>query len=163
MDTQLLIDTLSRVIHVATAITLVGGSAFMLLVLMPAAQNLSDEQHDRLRTALTARWKRFVHVGVTLFLISGIYNYYRAIPSHKGDALYHALLGTKMLIALVIFFIAAALVGRSTGLEAIRRKRTLWLKVLLVAALIVVTISGFLKVRGPQPPAEDRVPATQTS
>ncbi|WP_417738772.1 hypothetical protein [Rosistilla oblonga] len=159
MDTQLLLDTLSRVIHVATAITLVGGSAFMLLVLIPAAQNLSDEEHDRLRTGLIARWKRFVHIGVTLFLISGLYNYYRAIPSHKGDGLYHALLGTKMLIALVIFFIAAALVGRSAKLEPIRRKRTLWLKVLLICALIVVTISGFVKVRGPQPPAAAQAPA----
>lgn len=162
MDTQLLIDTLSRIVHVATAITLVGGSVFMLLVLIPAAKKLSDEQHEILRGALTARWKRFVHIGVTLFLISGFYNYYRAIPSHKGDPLYHALIGTKMLIALLIFFIAAALVGRSAKLEPIRRKRSLWLKVLVTAALIIVTISGFVKVRGPQTPAVENVPTTQT-
>lgn len=144
---MLILDIVSRVVHVGTAITLVGGSAFILLVLMPSAKALSEEAHDQLATGIFGRWKKIVHVGVLLFLLSGFYNYYRAIPKHDGDGLYHALLGTKMLLALVVFFLAAALVGRSEKLEGIRRQRAKWLRVMLVIATVIVVISGFVKVR----------------
>jgi len=143
-----IVDVLSRVVHVGTAITLIGGSAFMLFVLLPAAKQLSDEAHDQLAAAIGSRWKRFVHIGILLFLVSGFYNYMRAIPLHRGDGLYHAMVGTKILVALVVFFLAAALVGRSEKLAAIRSNRGKWLKVLVLLAAIIVAISGFVKVRG---------------
>ena len=154
---MLIIDIVSRITHVLTAITLVGGSLFTLLVLMPAAKELADDAHNQLAASITGRWKRFVHGGVLLFLVTGFYNYFRAIPSHKGDSLYHALVGTKILLALGIFFLAAALVGRSAKLEPIRKNRATWLKVLVLLAITVVSISGFVKVR--------RIPdvSTQTS
>ena len=87
------LDIVSRIVHVGTAITLVGGSAFILLVLMPSSRELADDASDKLSVAIMGRWKRFVHVGVLLFLVSGFYNYIRAIPNHRGDGLYHALTG----------------------------------------------------------------------
>lgn len=146
-----IVDTVSRIVHIATAITLIGGSVFILLVLTPAAKQLPDEPHSQLAEAIRTRWKRFVHLGILLFLVSGVYNYVRAIPNHRGDSLYHALLGTKMLLALGIFFLAAALVGRSKKLEPIRQARCRWLKVLVLLAAVVVGISGYLKVRGVPP------------
>ncbi len=148
-----LLDVLSRIVHVGTVIALVGGSVFTLLVLMPSAKLLPAEAHDQLAAAVKSRWKRFVHLGVLLILISGFYNYFQAIPNHKGDGLYHALVGTKILLALVVFFIAAALVGRSAKLQAIRDNKQRWLSVLVLLATIIVVISGFVKVRGtPTPP-----------
>lgn len=147
------LDTISRIVHIGTAIVLVGGSVFTLMVLMPAAKNLSDEPHSQLADAITGRWKRFVHIGVVLFIVSGGYNYYRALANHQGDALYHALLGLKMLLALGVFFLAAALVGRSKKLEPIRRARGTWLKILVVLAAVIVAISGYIKVRGIPTPA----------
>ena len=143
-----ILDTVSRIVHIGTAIVLVGGSVFTLMVLMPAAKNLPDEPHRQLAEAITGRWKRFVHIGVLLFIVSGVYNYVRALANHQGDALHHALLGSKMILALGVFFLAAALVGRSTKLEPIRRARCTWLKVLLVLAAVIVAISGYVKVRG---------------
>ena len=142
------VDIASRIIHVGTAITLVGGSMFMLWVLMPSVSALTEEDRRKLHHSVIGRWKKFVHIGITLFLASGIYNYVRAVPNHRGDGLYHALLGTKMLLALVVFFLAAALVGRSSGLEPIRQNRQKWLRVLVSIALVIVAISGFVKVRG---------------
>ena len=120
---------------------------------MPAAKQLSEQSHDQLSAAVKGRWKRFVHIGVVLFLVSGFYNYWRAIPLHQGDGLYHALVGTKMLLALGVFFIAAALVGRSPKLESIRRQRGTWLTVMVLLAATIVAISGFVKVRGLPPTA----------
>ena len=82
-----ILDTISRIVHIGTAIVLVGGSVFTLMVLMPAAKKLPDEPHAQLAEAITGRWKRFVHIGIALFLLSGGYNYYRALADHQGDAL----------------------------------------------------------------------------
>ncbi|MEZ6138572.1 MAG: hypothetical protein R3C53_27125 [Pirellulaceae bacterium] len=143
------IDIVSRIVHVSTAIVLVGGSVFTLLVLSPALGTLSDDVRRSFSEAISGRWKRFIHIGILLFLVTGFYNYIQAIPNHKGDGLYHALLGIKMLSAFVIFFIASALVGRSAGMERMRTNRVFWLKLLVLLAAVIVAISGFVKVRGP--------------
>ncbi|RMF42491.1 MAG: hypothetical protein D6753_07415 [Planctomycetota bacterium] len=142
------LDVLSRIVHVATAITLVGGTAFLRLVLIPIAERLPEESHKQLSAAIQTRWKRFVHAGILLFLLSGFYNYMRAIPLHKGDGLYHALIGTKILLALAVFFLASALVGRSPAFDSLRQAKRRWLAILLGLALAIVCISGYLKVRG---------------
>lgn len=143
-----LLDTISRIVHIATAITLIGGSVFALCVLMPSLKALSDDSRQQFAAAINGRWKRFVHGGILLFLLSGFYNYFRAMPAHKGDGLYHGLLGTKMLLAFAIFFFASVLVGRSAGTAGMRANRGKWLSVIVVLAAIIVGISGFLKVRG---------------
>lgn len=162
MDSLLFIDTLSRIVHVSTAIVLVGGSVFMTFVLLPTAEQLSAGEHDKLRGLINGRWKRFVHAGILLFLVTGFYNYYQQMDKHKGDGLYHALVGTKILLALGLFFIASALVGRSAAFESMRASRAKWLKIMVLLAAIIVGISGFVKVRGPVINTES-LPANSTT
>ena len=153
-----ILDVISSIVHVLTAITLIGGSVFMAFVLGPAANALGDEAHDKLREQVIPRWKKFVHGGIALFLISGLYNYMVMIPKHNGDGLYHGLVGTKMILALGIFFIGSALVGRSKSFEGMRAQRPKWLKILVLLAVIVVGISGFVKVRGIPETTADSAP-----
>jgi uncharacterized membrane protein len=162
VDSQLLIDVVSRIVHVSTAIALVGGSVFMVFVLLPAARQLSAEQHDRLRGLVNQTWKRYVHTGILLFLVTGFYNYFRQMPLHKGDGLYHGLVGTKIILALVIFFIASVLVGRSATFEWMRTGREKWLKIIVLLAAIIVAMSGFVKVRGPKAKLAEIQPGGQT-
>ena len=140
MEPQLLIDVLSRWVHVGTAIVILGGSVFMRFVLMPAADRLPDEAHNTLREGVLATWRKFVMIGIGLFLLSGFYNYIRAIPLHRGDGLYHALMGTKIILAFAVFFLASALTGRSAALEPIRQRRKLWLTVTILLAAIVAAL-----------------------
>lgn len=151
MENQLWLDVLSRFTHVSTAIALMGGSIFILWVLIPSSTQLLDAEHQKLQEAVSSRWKRFIHLGILLFIASGFYNYFRAMPNHKGDGLYHALVGVKMILALGVFFIASALVGRSKGLAFVREKRVFWLRLLVTVAFVIVGISSFVKVRGPGP------------
>jgi len=153
MELQLFIDTVSRVTHVSTAIALVGGTVFVLFVLIPATSTLLDTEEKTLRANVQQRWKRFVHVGIFLFIVSGFYNFIAALPSHKGDGLYHALIGTKIILAFAMFFIASVLVGRSSAFHTMRQNRVFWLRILVLLAFSIVVISGFAKVRGtPQKP-----------
>ena len=140
---EFVLAVLSRWVHVGTAIVLVGGTSFMKLVLVPGIPGHSPE----LMTAIRKRWKRFVHGGIGLFILTGFYNYIRAMPEHKGDGLYHALIGTKIILAFAVFFIASALVGRSTGTQKFRDKSGSWMAVVLLLMAVIVGISGVLKVR----------------
>jgi hypothetical protein len=110
-----------------------------------------------------AKWKMFVHGGIALFLVSGFYNYLVVLaPQHKGDKLYHALMGTKILLALVIFFLSSALVGRSKAFAGMRANPKLWQTVILALAAVVIGISGYAKVTlKPHANAAQTAPAGQ--
>jgi uncharacterized membrane protein len=149
-----IVSLISRWTHIGTAIVLVGGTVFLRFVLAPAAAQLSDDQHVKLKELVMGTWKKFVHAGIGLFLASGFYNYIVVqAPKHKGDGAYHGLMGGKMLLALVIFFIASALVGRSKAFEGMRKTSKFWQLVMIVLAAVIVGISGYLKVRDSLPVA----------
>lgn len=142
------VDVASRLIHVLTAIVLLGGSTFMLLVVLPTLQSSDEETRSKIASGLRGIWKRYVHAGIALFLISGFYNYFKAMPQHKGDGLYHALVGTKIILALAVFFLASALVGRSSAFEGMRTNSSKWLKILCLLGIVIVAMSSFVKIRG---------------
>ncbi len=135
-----------RWIHIGSAITVVGGTVFTLFVLLPAAKEILHEEHLKLRAAVLKRWKWFVHIGIALFLISGLYNYLVVMrPLHKGDGLYHGLMGAKFLLALGVFGLAEMLVGRSKAAEKLRHNASKFLTINLALAVIIVMLSGFLR------------------
>jgi uncharacterized membrane protein len=146
MEQGLIVDVLSRWVHVGTTIVLVGGSVFLRFVLMPAAAELPDADEQALRARVVSIWRKFVGIGIGLLLLSGLYNYWRAVPLHKGEGAYHALIGTKMLLALVVFFLASALTGRAQAFERLRENRKKWLAVTIVLAATVVGLGGIAKV-----------------
>ncbi|WP_199756807.1 hypothetical protein [Tautonia sociabilis] len=157
------LDVLSRWVHVGTAIVILGGSVFLRFVLIPAAEGLPEDEHQALRDRLLARWRRFVFAGIALFLLSGLYNYLAvSLPRHRGDGLYHGLMGLKILLALAVFFLASALAGRSKAFEGIRRANRNWLSVTLVLGFAIVALSGFLKVARPgaSPPPASSAPSS---
>ena len=163
MDNVSAMDVISRFIHVGTAIVMVGGTVFMRFILMPAAVELPQAEHDLLRQRLLARWKRVVHSGIVLLLLSGGYNYWLAIRLHRGDGLYHGLVGTKILLALVVFFIASVLIGRSAAFEKLRQNRAQWMGLIVLLATVIVGLSGFVKVRGVVTKPLDKIEIQKTN
>ncbi|WP_240928018.1 hypothetical protein [Thalassoroseus pseudoceratinae] len=146
---RIVFDVLSRWLHVFFAIVLLGGGIFIRFVLQPAASELPEDQHAALHSRVMARWKRLVMITIGLLLLSGFYNYIVVmIPKHKGDGLYHGLMGGKMILAFVVFFLVSALTGKSAGLQKIRDNSRLWTTVTVVLGTIIVLIAGFLKIRG---------------
>ncbi len=165
MDDLLPLNVLSRWIHVGTVIVLVGGSVFMRFVLLPSASQLSEDQHNRLRDLVMSKWRKFAGIGIGLLLLSGFYNYIVvAIPQHKGDGLYAGLLGIKIILAFVVFFLISALTGRSKRLEGIRDNSARWLSITILLAAIIVAISGYVKVavKPTQSAGENNVPTQST-
>lgn len=144
MDSGLIISLVSRFLHVGTAIVLVGGTTFLRLVVHPALVT----SHPELLSDLRQRWKKFVHAGIGLFLLTGFYNYLVVgIPAHKGDPVYHMVVGTKIILALFVFFIASVLVGRSAGTQKFRDQAPKWTGIMLLVSFLIVGMSSFVKVR----------------
>lgn len=149
---MLLIDYLSRLTHISMAILLLGGVLFKLSMLIPVLEDLSSPGVSAgsarwVTRRIHERWKYIVHLGITLFLLSGFYNYFRAIPNHRGDVFYHALLGTKMLLAFALFFFASVMVGKSPRFESWRQGNGWPLRLICVLGVIIVLISSFVRVR----------------
>lgn len=143
MDTDFLLALISRWIHVGTAIVLVGGTSFIRFVLAPALQGQPPELMDSVR----GRWKKFIHAGIALFILTGFFNYFKGMATHKGDSLYHMLIGTKIILAFVVFFFASVLVGRSKGTQKFRDQSAKWTGIVLLLSAIIVAMSGVVKVR----------------
>ena len=140
----------SRILHVLGAIVLFGGAYFIRYLLTPAAEeSLTEEQHLTLKESVSKRWRQIVGIVIGVLILTGFYNYIEVmIPQHKGDKIYHMLMGIKILLAFVVFFYASALAGRAKAFEGIRRNGKFWMVFNLVCATIVVGIAGYLKVRG---------------
>ncbi len=144
------LDIVSRLVHVATAIVVLGGSVFMRFVLMPAATQLPGEEHQALRGRIMGTWRVMVRIGIVLFLASGFYNYLVvSLPKHRGDTLYNSLIGIKILLAFGIFFLASALTGKAAAFERIRQNAKLWLGITILLGVLVVVIASYLKVAQP--------------
>lgn len=155
------VAVVSRWTHIGTAIVLVGGLVFLRFVVAPAAAQLPDDAHAKLKELILAKWKKFVHCGIALFLVSGFYNYLVVQAAlHKGDKLYHALMGTKILLALGVFFLSSVLIGRSKTFVGMRSNAKLWQGIIIVLAALIIGISGFAKVASTRPSVA--VTASQT-
>lgn len=142
----------SRLLHILSAIVLMGGATFTLFVLRPAAKELPEDVHEALRQRISRKWSMIIGIGILLLIVTGLYNYFiNAMADgapQKGNKAYHMVLGIKILLAFVVFFLASALAGRSQGLAWIRRDAGKWLTILVLLATIVVALGSYLKVQG---------------
>lgn len=154
MDPTFLIALVSRWLHVLAAITAVGGTIFIRFALLPALATLPEEQRRSLHDTLRQRWSKAVMASIFFLLASGIYNF---IMINRGlgagseamremKSLYHMLFGAKFLLGLGIFFIASALVGRSAAFDKLRANAKQWATINVVLAVILVCLSGYMRL-----------------
>lgn len=146
---------LARWLHILSAGVALGVPLYLRFVQMPALGTLDDPTRGRVGDELARRWRIIVHVAITVFLVTGLYTFlgvarWREFPQDFKFR-YHMYFGIKTLIALVMFFIASALAGRSARLAAMRANARLWLTVLILLGVLVVIISGTMRFM-PQTP-----------
>jgi uncharacterized membrane protein len=160
MDGKEIAALISRWLHVPSVILLVGGSAFMLWVLAPAADKLGQAEHDQLRKNVMERWRKWVHPLVALIFLSGLYNF--LVVRMNSEKPWHMLAGIKLLLGLIVLFIASSLAGRGAGTQKMRDNWRWWLKLNLILAFVAVLLSGYMKFI-PAKPKADADPPRQTA
>jgi uncharacterized membrane protein len=144
-----------RWMHIFAAIALFGGTIFQRIALHPTVGELDAEQRALVADGVRRRWSKVVMVAILFLLVSGLVNYILTVKAFKAlgavnpddnlPPLFHALWGIKFLLALVVFFFASVLSGRSEGTKRFRENAGKWLTVNLVLATIIVCISGVLR------------------
>jgi len=153
------IGWVSRLAHILAAVTLGGGIFYLCGVQLPAFGE-ADTPDEQLRQALRRRWARLVMLTTVVLLLSGFYNYFVVIGAARAGTVelapfYHPLIGTKIILAMVVFFLAAILSGRSPAAERFQANMKLWMNVLVVAVLLVIGLASVLKVAGRVPATDD--------
>lgn len=143
VDTAYLVQLASRVLHILSAIILVGGLFYIRSILRPSGE-------EACFAGRRAVWARWVALTTFLLIITGIYNMLAIINQAKAagepvDSTYHALIGGKILLGLGVMFIMAVLAGKTALAEKFRANMGKWLTIAWMAAVGIVAIAAVLK------------------
>jgi uncharacterized membrane protein len=145
-----------RWFHLIAAITVVGGSIFMRFALAHSASVLPDAERKALYEQVRSRWAKLVMASIGFLLLTGLINLILFLRDsktppweawHKSySLLYNAVFGIKFLLAMALFFIASALAGRGEATQRFRQNSKWWMTVNVALALIIVALSGILRL-----------------
>jgi len=138
-----IIPLVSRVLHILSAVILVGGLFYIRTILSPAGVDACFA--DR-----RAVWAKWVGITTAFLLLSGIYNLIFIIGQAKADGVklpptYHILFTAKFLLGLLVMFIAAILAGKTEAADRFRGQMHKWLNIAWLAAVAIIIIAAVLR------------------
>lgn len=128
-------------VHVLSILTVVGFSFFQYLVLQPVLRRLQGVPEDFIQ-AVQRRSGILIGVAWVLIWVTGIYNLVVVVPTVKPN--YHLVLGAKILLVLVLFFLSTALSHPSLAFESIQRNRGRWIALVAWLGIAIVLLSATL-------------------
>jgi len=136
----------SRVLHVLGSIVLLGGIFYLLAIISPrVAASGTRPDADAWFGGNRAAWAKWVGIATAVLLATGLFNFYSIVTTNQIATSYHMLVGLKILVALVIFFFAAILAGRTALADRFREKMRFWLAVTMCLGLLIVIIGGVMR------------------
>ena len=138
-----LLQVISRVLHILSAMILVGGLFYIRTVLFPAG--VESCFADR-----RAVWAKWVGIASLFLLVSGVYNLMILLGQAKASGTklpptYHILFGVKFLLAMLVLFLASILAGKTNAAERFRGQMGKWLNIAWLAAMAIVILAAILR------------------
>ena len=141
-----------RWLHIIPAIALIGGTIFMRFALVPAYEQLDDEQREKVQESIRRGWSRLLMPSILFLLISGFVNTANISMNYRfPDSSYMPLLGLKLFLAIAIFYIASLLAGRSEGAKKFQQDQRKWLNINILLAILLVCIAGAMRLADREP------------
>ena len=140
---------LFRWMHILGAIALVGSALFYWRAIWPSMSDLPENQRKERFQAIRPHWARLVMLSILLLLVSGFANIAIMSKSDEFKAVtgwYHGLLGIKILLALLVFYLMSLITGRSKLAGRLRQNSPLWISLTSMLAVVVVLLAGVMKV-----------------
>jgi putative copper export protein len=148
MDAIFWLNVLSRWLHVASAVTLVGGILFLGLAFIPGMAGQDASVRQAVMGPVVRRFKIIVHSAIGLLLLTGFYNFITGLPKARTlvyHSLYQSVLGTKILLAFILFGIAFPLLSSPPAFGNMEAGRRRWVTVLVVLGLVILLFSAVLR------------------
>jgi uncharacterized membrane protein len=158
-----IVSLVSRWFHILAGMTAVGGMIFLRCVVVSPFLALPKAQFEPLHAQMRPRWARLVAMAVGILLISGLVTFGINASQYVLPKWYHMVWGIKFLIALVIFFLLSALAGKSALAEKLRQNIKLWLNLTILLSVVVVCLSGVLKMANKMPKNAANAPAADVT
>ncbi|MBV9669549.1 MAG: hypothetical protein JOZ43_01215 [Acidobacteriales bacterium] len=144
MTAGLLLHIISRFIHIASVILLLGGVAYARQVLVPSLNGLPDDLRKQAANIAQDRFRRTLYTLLMLIIVSGFYNFFTyAGPRHSRD--YQIWFGVKMLLVAHILATSILWATSRYGDIAVSGKTGRRAASLTIAGLIIVAISAYLR------------------
>jgi putative copper export protein len=148
MDVVFWVNVLSRWLHVLSAVIVVGGIVFLALALLPAVAGQDAAVRQAVMGPVVRRFKILVHAAIGLLLLTGFYNFMVVLPKARTltyHSLYQSVLGTKILLAFILFGIAFPLLSSPPAFGNMEVGRRRWVTVILVLGLVILLFSSVLR------------------
>ncbi len=149
------VELIFRWMHVLPAAFLAGGILFARLVLSDPAS--TEPFFDR-NEAARKKCAMLIGIATMALLISGSWNFYSKLVTFRLGGLYHGMFSLKLVIGMVVFYLAAMLAGRGQRAKRFRAREHHWLNVLSALVIVLVLIGGVMKLTSGS--AERKVPVT---
>jgi hypothetical protein len=130
------LNIIMRVLHIASAVTLLGGVFAWRFGAIPGLAALAPETRAKADNAIATAWKPWVLIAIGGLLISGLYNFSRKTGLTPT---YHAIFGIKVLLALHVFAAAFLAAGPNNA------KRSRQLTGVAISGILIVVLSAVLR------------------
>ena len=160
-NAEYFVALVSRVLHVGSAAVLVGGLFYLRLVIAPQVAK-NDASAEKVFGTRRRTWALTVMVTTLLLIASGFYNLFMVIiwPNESLPPLYHMLFGMKFLLALVLFFVAAAIGGKSSMADKYRGSLRTLLNLALAVSVAIVVLAAVMRTIPKTPTVDEGLVAT---
>ncbi|MBI1784361.1 hypothetical protein HYR69_04380 [Candidatus Sumerlaeota bacterium] len=136
---------LAQWLHVMAAITLLGGTIFLRLAVIPAEKHLEGDAKEGFDRALRRKIVMLTHSSFLFLIITGLINYGRR-AAEGATVLWSIIVGIKILLAFAVIGIAVMLTIPSDALKTFQQRRPHWLAINIVLGLAVVLLSAWLRL-----------------
>lgn len=142
VDGTYILYVVMRILHISTAIIIVGGLFYMKTILVSAGADPFAGQRQV--------WARWVGLASLFLLVSGLVNFMNNIALAKAHGTplpptYHMLFGIKFLLGLLVMFLAAILAGKTSLADKFRVNMKKWLNMAWTSSLAIVVIGAILR------------------
>jgi uncharacterized membrane protein len=138
-------DIVMRVTHIVAAVIVVGGLAFVPMLVRPVARRFDAATADQITSLIEARLRNWLWLGVVGLLLSGGYNWIGNAGIYKAmGPIGNILIGVKFLLAAIAF---ALLYVRQTRMLGPRADRPLTMLIVHLAAIVLILASVLRHLR----------------
>ncbi len=133
---NLILQIILRFIHIVSAVLAIGGLGFVVFCLLPAAKGADEAARSAILPPAVMRFMKIVWLAIAGLVVSGVINWINFASTYKamGPA-GNALIGTKVLLALILF---AMVWAESTGFIKPKNPRGLIVAKLHLGMLIIL-------------------------
>ena len=161
MESLEIVSLVLRWFHILSGMVAVGGMVFLRFVVVPSIGAISTDSFKSLHGQMRPRWAKIVAAAIGTLLITGLINFVITVKLYDVPKWYHMVWGIKFLIAMVIFFISSVMAGRSALADKFRENVRFWLNLNILLAVVVVCLSGVLKIADKTPKQRGTISLTQ--